>query len=158
MVFPPSNSAMANRMLSWKTRSLVAFIIRSMTRSDAPSRSRWHCTSINDISALLKPPEVIQTHQNFLLNYITDVPRNYNEKLTHLAGFWLVLQEPGWSYWRRSDFLSAHHSWSHSNGWQVAAVGPPPVMSVKVGVSVAILYFGCFFLCHSCFSLFTAWL
>lgn len=44
-VFPPSRSAMANSMLSWKIRSLVAFMIRSMTRSDAPSLSRWHWTS-----------------------------------------------------------------------------------------------------------------
>lgn len=45
MGFPPSSRAMANRMLSWKMRSLLAFMMRSMTRSDAPSLSRWHCTS-----------------------------------------------------------------------------------------------------------------
>lgn len=140
MVFPPSNSAMANRMLSWKTRSLVAFMMRSMTRSDAPSRSRWHCTSISDISALLKPPEVIQTHKTYH-KHITNVPRRYNEKLTHLTGSWLVRLVLGQSYWRRSDSLSSHHSWSHSNDWRAAAEGPPPVMSVRVCFS----FFGIFF-------------
>lgn len=42
VVLPPSSRAMARRMLSWNTRSLDAFIMRSMTRLEAPSLSRWH--------------------------------------------------------------------------------------------------------------------
>lgn len=56
VVFPPSSKAMARRMLSWKTRSLVVFMMRSMTRSDAPSLSRWHCTSARLICPRLRPP------------------------------------------------------------------------------------------------------
>ena len=56
VVLPPSSRAMANRMLSWKTRSLVAFMMRSMTRSEAPSLSRWHCTSARPISPRLRVP------------------------------------------------------------------------------------------------------
>lgn len=61
VVFPPSSRALANKMLSWNTRSLVVFMMRSMTRSDAPSLSRWHCTSIRLISPRLRdegpPPQ-----------------------------------------------------------------------------------------------------
>lgn len=53
VVLPPSRSAMASRMLSWNTRSLDAFIMRSMTRLEAPSLSRWHWTSARLISPLL---------------------------------------------------------------------------------------------------------
>ncbi|TNN41331.1 hypothetical protein EYF80_048505 [Liparis tanakae] len=57
-VFPPSSRAMANRMLSWKMRSLVAFMMRSMTRSDAPSLSRWHWTSAKLSSPRPPTPEL----------------------------------------------------------------------------------------------------
>lgn len=53
VVLPPSRRAMARRMLSWNTRSLDAFIMRSMTRLEAPSLSRWHWTSARLISPLL---------------------------------------------------------------------------------------------------------
>lgn len=53
VVLPPSSRAMARRMLSWNTRSLDAFIMRSMTRLEAPSLSRWHWTSARLISPLL---------------------------------------------------------------------------------------------------------
>lgn len=56
--FPPSSMAMANRMLSWKILSLVAFMMRSMTRSEAPSLSRWHCTSAKLSSPRPPTPEL----------------------------------------------------------------------------------------------------
>lgn len=57
VVLPPSRSAMARRMLSWNTRSLDAFIMRSMTRLEAPSLSRWHWTSARLISPRLVEPD-----------------------------------------------------------------------------------------------------
>lgn len=56
--FPPSSMAMASRMLSWKILSLVAFMMRSMTRSEAPSLSRWHWTSAKLSSPRPPTPEL----------------------------------------------------------------------------------------------------
>ena len=83
VVFPPSSRAMANRMLSWKTRSVLVFMMRSMTRSDAPSRSKWHWTSARDISARLRPPTPIyqrpHTHTHTLS--LSHTPRQTGSRM-----------------------------------------------------------------------------
>lgn len=157
MVFPPSNNAMANRMLSWKTRSLVAFMIRSMTRSDAPSRSRWHCTSINDISALLKPPEVIQTHKNIC----SVISQTFPEGTMKNELTWLALD---WSYWCQGRVSEGSETLSPpATPEAIVAIDEQlpkglPLWWEWECVFQCASYFWEFFLCHCCFSLLTAWM
>lgn len=53
--FPPSNKAIPRVTASSNMDGeFIEFITSSITRSDAPSRSKWHCTSCNVRSARFK--------------------------------------------------------------------------------------------------------
>lgn len=120
VVFPPSSSAIAKRMLSWKTRSLVVFMMRSITRSEAPSLSRWHCTSARLISPRLRPPcppnppkDRDEAMGQFRTGYIRHVALIFHSNLVYLGKFpantWELQLEPFNSLLNHLEIITEKH-------------------------------------------------